>query len=210
MKTPLDFLKRCSLIIAIAVVPVLGTAQAPVACNGLNEYSGTLDETDDTFGRVFTGLYPPYGGGSCSSSASNSYEFDVYSIYVEQGTDVTFEMTSGGDNYLNIYQAGNGAANPFPGANTVSPDSCNNAVAADDDSGPGLLAFVEIPNMNAGWVDVVVTSFSSSPSGAYGLVIQCGPAAPEVPVPTMTTWSLILMAALILLLGGLVSRRRPN
>jgi hypothetical protein len=156
------------VLVALAVVHV-GIAEAaqpaPVGCLcplGTFTGTGTLEEgVDPTFLRPNTFAY----GGSCSYGGS-AYEYDKWGFEFcdKIGHDLTAQTTTGGDSYIEVYYNG-GAANPFD----PSQNGCYHAICADDDGAGNLRSKCTIPSAAnlTGFVDVVVSSFSTTAMGAY-------------------------------------------
>ncbi len=100
-------------------------------------------------------------------------------------------------------------------------DALLNGVIGDDD-GPGGPDTSEIPGVNllAGVEYFAVTSafaagdegtFTNTISGVGTVTLGGGTALPPAPaVPAMTTWGMIAMALVLMLLGALIMRRRAN
>jgi hypothetical protein len=156
-------------------------AITPTPCS-LATLTGSLVDADPDFARPAEFLQ----GGSCTTGASHNY--DAYELF--QGTAGTVTVsTCGGaawDTFLVIYQAPGGERIP-----NFVPNSCNLAIAADDD-GCGILSRVSA-DLSAGYFYVVVSEFLA-PGGAYTVQVTgnagCGtpPASPTPsPQPGTTT-----------------------
>lgn len=128
--------------------------------------SGALSTSDPTFGRAVG------AGGACYVS-SGPYHYDVYTYYLHDAPSqqllASLCDSYGGsatyDTVLILYQAPNGEANPFNPAS-----ACTHAVAYNDDY-CGLRSQIEMSGLVPGFVQLVITSFSSGTTGNYEMNI---------------------------------------
>ena len=138
------------------------------AGDGCDPFSvdGVLDNNDPTFAR-------PTAANNCT--VSGTYTNVYYEVY-------TYELTGPGphnlvastcnaadfDTLLAVYQSPGGAADPFDPA-----AGCDNIVGFNDDgAGCGLTSSVTLNDLEAGIVQVVVTSFGNAQSGNFTLDIS--------------------------------------
>jgi len=141
-----------------------------------------------TYNRLVSFVRPTCddGAGVALAGGGSNYFYDVYPIHSVAGEVLTATVSSGFDSFLFLYCGPFNPANPY-----------TNALAGDDDDGPGLdAAFIPGDNItllpNTTYY-LVVSSFSTLTGGAYTLDIGggvvLGPAAPLVPV---SNWALYL------------------
>ncbi|NCC31368.1 MAG: hypothetical protein EOM24_04995, partial [Chloroflexia bacterium] len=127
---------------------------------------GELTATTPVFNR-------PVGSGvSCNlSGVGTAAHYEVYS-YNLGGPEPHHLLAStvGGatmDTVLVFYQASDGSANPF---DPTQP--CLNTVAYNDDAAGGLQSQLEVSNLLAGQVDVVLTTFENNVTGSYTMQVE--------------------------------------
>ncbi|HSM49809.1 MAG TPA: hypothetical protein VLA75_00250, partial [Thermoanaerobaculia bacterium] len=167
-------LTRLAAALAVATLVALPGLAAGQGCP-TGPVSGELTAGDPTFNR-------PVGfGGSCSlSGVGTAVHYDVYSFeLLGPAPHDLFASLVGGttmDTVMVFYQAAGGTQNPFnPAA------GCANSVAFNDDFGSGLQSQISGTGLAAGWIDIVVTTFSNGTTGAYTMQVSSQSCLGEVP-----------------------------
>jgi hypothetical protein len=134
-------------------------------------------------------------GTSGLSSIGTAVAYDFYTFSVDTAGSYALAAISSFDNYLLLYQ---GAFDPA--------SSLTNLVAANDDGGGGSNALLTNALLSGTSYTVVVTGFSNSDVGIYGLGIS-GPGAISVAaVPEPATWALMILG--FGAVGGAMRRRQ--
>lgn len=161
-------------------------------------FSGTLEAADPDWHRPFA------DGTCCSGLGPVDYKAQIFHV-TSTGTCNLASIQSGWDGYIFLYRA------PFSsGAQTV------NFVAGDDDGSGGIgTSNIDGVNLTA-YTDYVfvTTGFENGERGAFTNAIDCasgdvilGSVSSNVSnVPTLQTWALLLLAAV--LMGMFAMQRR--
>jgi len=185
---------KFAAVLSTLALTVLGTAASSTFA-AVVTYSDTLTVNSPTFNRPLTGT-PPTG---LSAVGTNVY-YDLQPFTVDVSGPYNLETTAAAltpgaadDTFIVLY------------APTVVPATpLVNALAADDDAGPGGLSLITGYNLTAGTpYSLLVTTFSNLTTGSFTASIS-GPGTASFPgIPEPTTLTLLGAGAL-----ALTARRR--
>ncbi len=116
-------------------------------------FSGSLTGTDPTYNRVVSGT-PPAG----LSGVGTAVKYDVYAFNVTANGTYLMETTepSEFDTFITLYR------------DVFNPSAAmTNAIAADDDGGPGSLSIINRSLFSGVDYFLVVSGFANSDMGSY-------------------------------------------
>jgi hypothetical protein len=179
-----------------ALALVVSAALVSPAMAGTTVFTG--DTTGGlTYNRPVAGTPP-----TILSGAGTAVRYVVTPFTVSQSGNYNFNNTSVYDNFLTVYR------------NAFSPQTpLLNALAADDDTGPGSNALIANLGLLAGVSYFAVsTSFSNADFGAFTLTVDGpgniigGGGAAGVPEPT--TWAMLIFG--FAGIGSALRRRRSG
>jgi hypothetical protein len=172
-------------LLAVASTPALATTTV---------INGTTTGRP-TFNRPVAGRPPNFLSG-----VGTAVNYDVTEFRVSVSGNYTFNLSTLYDNYLGVHQTAFNPATPLV-----------NALAYDDDSGPGVNALIaDLPLLAGVSYFAVASSFSNGDAGAYTLTID-GPGSALLGaggVPEPATWAMMILGFGVV--GGAMRRRRTT
>lgn len=179
---------RIKLLLSSAILAVCGSAM------GQTVITGKLDANSPKFHRPRSVAQ----AGSCFlSTLGTNFYYATHTINHPGGNLELTLMARGGTNdaYLGLYNA------------ALDPQSpCLNAIAYDDDSGPSLDSYLNLP-LPPGRYTVVATTYDSNVTANYTLTSSAPAAAPHA-VPVAGLPALALTSVGLLGAAGWTTRRR--